>query len=122
MDKLTRFCKTCREDKEIVLIETSPEMNAVKMSCGHSDINICVSDTIHFFEQVEEEKKTQGKTVGKGKQRSKISGTTKRLTRESLSFDWATRTKYHKVEELQDDGTWMTVHEHTDPFSEKNLK
>lgn len=119
MDKLTRFCKTCGENKKIVLVETSPEMNTVKMSCGHSDINICVSDTIHLFEQVEEEVKTQGKTVGKGKQRSKISGTTKRLTRESLSFDWVTRTKHHIVEEQQDDATWAVVHEHTDPFGKK---
>ena len=90
-----------------------------KMSCGHSAIVDVINETNRMYERWDDRVKRAGKMIVKGMGRSKLSAVTKRITREWLNFDWKTRTKYHKVEELQDDGTWKLEHEETVPFEKK---
>lgn len=116
MDELTRFCATCQARQEIVSIVTDTGSTATTMACGHRIFTKEVNDTLGTLERLDDLVKREGKTIHKGMYRDKTSGETKRPTRESLTFDWKTRTKYHKVEEIQDDGTWKLMHEHTDPF------
>jgi hypothetical protein len=120
MEGFKKFCSTCKEERDIVEIEKSPQGETIKLSCGHPDINIAVSDAVRMFEQVEEELWKQGRLVGKGKQRTKISGETKRLAKEILSFDWEKRKIFHKVHEQNQDGEWILVHDEEKPFPKKH--
>lgn len=122
MDELTRFCPACKAQKEIISITKDAQGQVTKMSCGHSAIVDVINETVRMYERVDDQVKRAGKTIVKGMGRSKLSRVTKRITRESLNFDWKTRTKYHKVEELQDDGTWKLEHEETVPFETKKPK
>lgn len=122
IDEPTRFCFACQAEKEITSIFKDAGGSVIKMACGHSHITEVVSETVRMFDRVDDRLERDGKTIVKGMGRSKLSATAKRIARESLSFDWKTRTKYHKVEELQDDGTWKVVHEHTEPFEKKRPK
>ncbi len=122
MDEPTRFCITCKAEREIVSFIKDAQGQVIKMLCGHSDIIDVFNETARMYERWDDRVKRAGKTIVKGMGRSKLSGATKRVTRESLNFDWKTRTKYHKVEELQDDGTWKLEHEETLPFETKKPK
>jgi hypothetical protein len=122
MDELTRFCTACQAEKEIVSIVKDAGGSVTKMSCGHSHVTEVITDTIRLFDRVDDQVKRDGKTIAKGMSRSKPSVTTKRITRESLNFNWNSRTKHHKVEELQDDGTWKVEHEEAVPFETKKPK
>ena len=122
MDELTRFCKTCNAEREILSVMKDAHRQVIRMSCGHSAIIDVINETARMHERWDDQVKRDGKTIVKGMGRSKLSGATKRVTRESLNFDWKTQTKHHKVEEQQDDGTWLVVHEHTEPFKTKNPK
>jgi len=119
MDELKRFCTACQEEKEILQVERDAEGTVIRMSCGHSHITTIVNETVRMFECFSDEVQRQGKTVVKGKHKTKVSGKTKRLARESLNLDWKTRTIYHKVQEQDPKGDWVVVHEETKPFPPK---
>jgi len=119
MDEPRRFCATCQAEMEIVSIITDADSSVITMSCGHRFITKVITEKIGTLERLDDRVKRDGKTIHKGMHRHKISRVSKRSTRESLVFDWKTRTKYHKIEELQDDGTWKMVHEETVPFETK---
>ena len=121
MDELTRFCTACQKEKEILQVERDAEGAVIRMSCGHSHITTVVSETVRMFEGVYDEVKRQGKTVVKGKHKTKVSGETKRLARESLNLDWKTRTICHKVLEQDPKGDWVVVHVETKPFAQKKV-
>ena len=119
MDALTRFCAACQADKEIVSIITDTDRSVTTMACGHRFVTMEITEKIGTLERLDDRVKRNGKTIHKGMHRDKISGAKKRPARESLVFDWKTQTKYHKVEEQQDDGTWKLEHEETVPFETK---
>ena len=122
MEELTRICATCQAEKEIVSIVTDADSSVTTMACGHRLITKEVTEKLGTLERLDDRVKRDGKTIHKGMYRDKTSGATKRPTRESLAFDWKTRTKYHNVEELQEDGTWKLMHEETEPFKTKKPK
>jgi len=122
MEDLTRFCRTCNVEREIVSIIKDEQGEIYKLSCGHSDIVDIFRETVYLTERVDDELSRDGKTIEKGVSKAKTGIVTKRPSRDHLNFDWTTRTKYHKVEEQQDDGTWVIVHEHREPFAKKKPK
>jgi hypothetical protein len=119
MDELTRFCTACQAEKEIVSIVKDDDGGVIKMSCGHSVVLKVVANKIGLSERTEDEVRRDGKRILRGVSKPTKGFVTKRSCRDCLNLDWKTRTKYHKVEELQDDGTWKVIHEHTDPFETK---
>jgi hypothetical protein len=120
-DELTCFCPTCNRIRRIISLEKDSQGVAVKMSCGHSIFD----DT--FFAEVKCSAFYQDNhfnTLGKkhSRYREKISGHTKRPTRELMTWNWENRTYRHVVWEKDEHNNDVVVYDKSEPFRTKKKK
>ncbi len=123
MDELKRFCNTCDKEKDIIEIETDPNGETVKLSCGHRHISYVTTALIKITAQVETKSKHKN-ALGKllEKYKTGISGESKRPFKWIMKIDREQRITIHTVEELNKNGEWELVHDKTEPFKEKKQK
>lgn len=121
MEELKKFCKTCKEEKDIVEIERDEQKEAIKLSCGHKIFSIEFTEIVTHNEQLKFKHKRPGfkKPIGEGTEREKISGDTKRPAKESIRIDRIKQTYSHKVWEKNEKGELKLVHDEEIPLSEK---
>jgi hypothetical protein len=119
--ELKQFCKTCNSEKEIVKVERNSESESVELTCGHRDIKVEHREFIRFFEQSKYKHKKSGlsKPAVVGTERTKISGETKRPTREVLIADRERNLWIHKVWESDENGKEILVHKEKIPLTKK---
>jgi uncharacterized OB-fold protein len=88
-----------------------PEMEACP-KCGSRDREVAVEDSIKAWEMIEIRQKAEGYHRFKkySKHGEKISKTGK-SARVILVVDKEARRKYHRVEEQNEKGEWVVVHE-----------
>ncbi len=123
MEELKRFCQTCNEEKDIIEIETDSQGETVKLSCGHSLISVVATAFIKVIAQVETKAKHKN-ALGKLVEifRARISADSKKPAKWIMKFDYEQRIRFHTVEEKNENGEWVVVHDHAEPFEEKKKK
>jgi hypothetical protein len=114
-------CPTCKEERDILEIERFENGEAIKLSCGHTHHKAEFTETIGVTDQLGWKHRRPGyrKPIEEGKERTKVSGKTKRPTQESFRIDRIEKKLIHKVWEQNECGEWEIVHEHEDPFPDK---
>lgn len=103
MEELKRFCQTCNEEKDIIEIETDPQGENVKFSCGHRHISAVIAAIVKITAQVKtEHKNALGKLLEK--YRTQISGKSGRPAKWIMKFDREHRIIIHTVVEQNENG------------------
>jgi hypothetical protein len=106
------FCGACNEQ----IGPGDPICPSCKAQVTRRHIALLLQDSLTFHSQLRLEQRRPGiaKALMKIFRRSKTSGQTKRPADETLIVDrTGAKTKVtHKVQELDADGNWITVHEH----------
>jgi hypothetical protein len=117
LEPLCATCYSCNKEVAINKITQEDGSRTYYLSCGHNSI----IKVINEFENIEERHNYFIRTLKRKLRkmfRNKISGKTKRRTKELLEFDKERRIKIHKVEELNDFGEWELVHNEEVPFKD----
>lgn len=93
-----------------------PEMKKCP-KCGSRDRHITLTETVRALEMIGVKQKTKGyhKFKKYHKQGEKISGSGK-LARETLIIDKEKKRKRHFVEEQNEKGEWVVVHDEDEPL------
>jgi ribosomal protein L44E len=115
------FCPACKEEKDVLEIERFTDGETVKLSCGHRQHKVEFTELIGVTDQAEWKHKRpdQKRPIEEGKERTKISGKTRRPTQETIRVDRIEKKLIHRVWEQNECEEWELVHEHEDPFPNK---
>jgi len=121
MQDYRMLCPTCKEEKDILVIERFEDGETIKLSCGHRLHNVEKTEVIGLRDQAGWKHRRPGykKPIEEGKERTKISGETKRPTQETIRVDRIGKKLVHIVREQNECGEWKVTHEHEDPFPDK---
>jgi len=121
MEELKKFCNGCQKERDIIEIVKDSQCTTFKLSCSHKIIEDEFIDVIKLTAQLKDKARRPGikKPIFEGMERTKTSGDTQRLAKESIFVDRENQKFVHKVWEQNENGEWELVHDEEMPLSEK---
>jgi hypothetical protein len=113
--ELRKFCKACNQEKDMAEIESNPQGETIRLSCGHRIISVEFAETLGLSEQI------MAKHFGpehelKSRYKTKISEKTKRPARDNIIIDRDRKRIIHQVWEQNQNGEWDLVHDEEKPI------
>jgi len=118
MKDLKKFCKACKEEKDILKVEGGPQNEIVELSCGHKLIKVVTTETISLSDQIRAKHFNSSRKL-KSRYKTKISGETRRPARDSIVIDRDKGKIIHQVWEQNQKGEWKLVHNEEKPIPKK---